>query len=294
MKNIIITGSSGYVAKHLIPLVFEENNLFCIDLKPSSYTNIVGNIADEESFKKIDFELTYIIINLAAARFDFGISPSKYFLQNVTDHQNFLKNLSKLKIEKFIHIGSVACFDGHLIEFNRNLSCDDSYRSTKFLQGKFIEDWCHKKNIEFVQLMPSAIYDDSPRGDTNIGKLQSIAKYIPFIPAINVKKSLTYMPNFTKFITFFLNNSKSGTFMTIERPVKTVTDILKNNSRKNILVIKIPFLKQFLYLISYIFLGIWKITKLDLKIYPNRVTKLFRDTSYQHVRNVDQDLYNSK
>jgi len=290
-KSIIITGSSGYVAEHLIPLLNKDHNLICIDLVSSKFTDIVGNIANGESFKSLDVSKNYTVINLAAARFDFDISADKYYEQNVTDHQNFLKHLSEFNIDKFIHIGSVACFDGKLIEYNRGLSCDDAYRSTKFLQGEIIENWCLNNSIDFAQLMPSAIFDDNPRKDTNIGKLQSISKFIPFIPKIDIRKSLTYMPHFVDFIFQMTFNKKTGTYITIEEPVKTVTEIIKQNTKTKLYAIPIPFLKEILKVLSYLILGIWKILKIDLKLYPNRVVKLFKDTSYDWINDVDRELY---
>ena len=155
-----------------------------------------------------------------------------------------------------------------------------------------IEEWCFKKNIRFVQLLPSAIYDDLPRDFTNIGRLQSIVSFLPFIPDINVKKSLTYLPKFIKFLIYFVENNKSGNFIAIEQPVKTVSEIIIFSLQNSRPVINIPFLKHILIFLSYIFLLIWKLFKIDLKLYPSRVKKLFRDTSYEYVKNIDRNEYN--
>ena len=48
--------------------------------------------------------------------------------------------------------------------------------------------------------MPSAIYDEAPRSDTNIGKLQAITHIFPILPKIEVNKSITYLPKFCVFI----------------------------------------------------------------------------------------------
>jgi len=290
-KNIIITGSSGYVATHLLPILETEHNLICIDTIESKHTNIVGNIAEKKNFLKLDRDLSYIIINLAAARFDFNVTSERYYDQNVINHKNFLHNINSLKIEKFIHVSSVAAFDGEKIKYSSSLKCDDAYRATKYLQARLINDWCKSKKIRFVELMPSAIYDKTPRKDTNIGKLQSFAKFIPFIPIIPVKKSLTYMNNFVSFISSLVVDQRTGSFLTIEQPVKTVTEIIKLNTKIKLIPIKIPLLQQILFFFSYLFLVVWKLTKIDLKLYPNRVTKLYKDTSYDWIKNIDRTSY---
>ena len=55
--------------------------------------------------------------------------------------------------------------------------------------------------------------------------------------------------------------------------------------------IPIPFSKEILKALSYLILSIWKILKIDLKLYPNRVVKLFKDTSYDWINDVDRELY---
>ena len=86
--------------------------------------------------------------------------------------------------------------DGKNISYSDNLNCDDAYRATKYIQETLIENWCDINNIELTILYPSAIFSNDIRSDTNIGKLQSISQYIPFIPKIDNFKSLTYLLNF--------------------------------------------------------------------------------------------------
>ena len=80
-----------------------------------------------------------IVVNLAA-RFDFGATPLEYYKSNVECHQSFTAALSKLKVKKFIHVSSVAALDGRNINFSEQLSCDDAYRATKYLQEALIEN----------------------------------------------------------------------------------------------------------------------------------------------------------
>lgn len=291
-KKILITGSSGYVGNYLINLLKKKYDLFCLDIKNSESTNILGNISDKRIFSDFDLNHEYIVINLAAARNDFNISPTQYYNSNVRDHKLFLENIHDFKITHFIHVGSVACIDGEKIIFNKNLSSDDAYRSTKSLQSYLISNWCKEKKIKFSHLMPSAIFDESPRNDTNIGNLQNIVKYLPFIPNIKIKKSVTFLPKFAKFIIYILSKQLTGTYLTIEEPVQNVTEIIKNNISKKKKIITIPFLKVYLYFFSFLILIIWKIFKVDLKLYPNRVKKLFSDTSYSSINYLDKKIYN--
>jgi len=65
-----------------------------------------------------------------------------------------------------------------------------------------------------------------------------------------------------------------------------------NKTQKpNFLQYRFLFLKEILKVLSYLILGIWRILKIDLKLYPNRVVKLFKDTSYDWIKDVDRELY---
>ena len=287
---VIVTGSSGFVASELVPALKKTNlHVIGVDIIDSIHTDEVCNIADYDFPKCSDF----IIINLAAIRQDFDFRPSDYYHRNVSEHEYFLNRIPYANCRGFFHVGSVASFDGANIPFTDTLSSDDAYRSTKSIQGKKIEDWCHKLNVHFVQLMPSAIYSKSSRSDTNIGKLQHLSRFLPVIPKISVNKSITYLPKFVSFLIHAINDDDvSGTYVTIERPVVNVTQIIQGQLPTPKPVVNIPFLRQMLTIISYIMLLLNRVTGFDFKLYPNRVKKLYSDTAYEWVDNVDQVLYN--
>lgn len=292
----IVTGSSGFVASDLIPRLNSTKNIYGIDTIPSKNTNLNDDIASSncrEMIRKFkDYDI--YIINLAAARFDFGAKPQDYFNKNVESTKSFLESLKGLNIKKFIHISSVASFDGEKINYSNKLSCDDAYRSTKYIQQKIIIEWCAKNNILSHVLYPSAIFANEGRDDTNIGKLQKLTKILPFIPYIPSKKSLTYLPFLSNFICHSVKeNIEPGHYLTIENPIYSVSEIVKILSRKNLHILKIPFLKTFLYALAGLLYAIGGFGYFDLKLTPNRVTKLFKNTDYLEIGNVNRHAYNS-
>ena len=66
------------------------------------------------------------VVNLAAARFDFGATARDYFHLNVKCHESFLKSLIDIKVKKFVHVSSVASFDGRYIDYSEKLNCDEA------------------------------------------------------------------------------------------------------------------------------------------------------------------------
>lgn len=294
--KVLVTGSSGYVASDLIPRLSNKAKVSGIDLSPSEYTDIHVSIAD----RKLNSHLSNIgdegiyIVNLAAARFDFGATAKDYFRLNVECHAKFLESLEVYRIKKFIHISSVASLDGRDIPYSEALECDDAYRSTKYLQEELIQNWCDGNGIELAIVYPSAIFSRDPRSDTNIGKLQTISKFLPFIPSIDVVKSLTYLPNFSKFIIDLIEDEiPAGKYLTIEKPSLTVSRMIQITSGRPIRLFRIPFFQPMMKTLANFLYVLGGFGKIDVKLTPNRVVKLFSDTSYRDLndKNIDGEAY---
>jgi nucleoside-diphosphate-sugar epimerase len=289
---LIVTGSSGYVGSFLLPILKSRFEVMAIDMVPGHHTNIVGDIAADKLLDQLNSDEEYIVIHCAAARFDYGISASVYFEENVSKTRAFLKTLAGLKVSQLIHVSSVAAIDGEAIDYNDGLDCDNAYRVTKYLQQCEVIDWCRRNKVPWDVVMPSAIYDDAPRSDTNIGKLQTITRFFPVLPKIEVKKSLTYLPKFCAFIEQRIGAPSGSFFLTIEKPVGTVTEIMRDQAGRKIWSIHVPGLKFGLFLLSWLLLGLAALLRREPMLTPSRVTKLFSDTSYTtHDGDIDRTTY---
>ncbi len=299
-RIVLITGSSGYVGSCLVPKLSAEGLLpLGVDSRSDRNTKYICDISSENFSSQFPRNNNFTIINLAAARFDFGATAKEYYRLNVDCHEKFLLSLTDMNVKKFVHISSVAALDGRHIPFSDGLDCDDAYRVTKYLQEAIIQKWCDEHDVELTILYPSAIFSDGPRSDTNIGKLQSISKSIPFIPKIHVIKSLTYLPNFTQFIIDAVTSEiPSGKYLTIEQPSLTVSKMLQIISGRSIKLFRIPFLQVILKVLAYSLYILGFFGRIDLKLTPNRVVKLFSDTSYSQVNyddiDIDTDTYPSR
>lgn len=294
-KNILITGSSGFVGTYLSQILKEKFQVFGLDKVAGTHTSHLLNIEDDGVLTTFDAGLDYIVIHCAAARFDYGINAKDYFQENVANTGIFLRSLEALRVIQFIHIGSVAALDGEVIEYNEDLDCDNAYRSTKYLQQREVIDWCNRNKVPWDVVMPSAIYDDAPRSDTNIGKLQTITRFFPVLPKIEVKKSLTYLPKFCAFIEQCIDAPSGSYFLTIENPVRTVTQIMRDQAGRKIWSIHVPGLKFGLYLLSWLCLGLSALLHREPMLTPSRVTKLFSDTSYAtHNGLIDRTTYDGR
>ena len=298
-NTIIVTGSSGYVASDLIPRLRKSHDVLGVDLCPSDNTDILTNIGSQEFRELINNHVSEqtVVINLAAARFDFGLAAEDYFDLNVSCHENFLNSLEGLNLKKFIHVSSAGSFYGRSIDYSNKLNCDDAYRNTKYLQETLVEKWCESRGVELIILYPSAIFSSDPRADTNIGKLQSISRFLPFIPSIDVVKSLTYLPNLSKFILkSVFNKIPVGKYLTIEQPSLTVSEMIQIIAIRSIPVVRISLLQPILNIMANCLYVLGFFGRIDLKLTPNRVVKLFTDTSYKDIccKETDTQTYSTQ
>ena len=105
MKKVLVTGASGFVAEHLIPVLREQGWHVCgLDrkAKPSAICD------DFKCIDLIDFKENHVsnnefdlVIHLAAARADWGVSDDEFFRDNV-DASISLINAIGHKIPKII------------------------------------------------------------------------------------------------------------------------------------------------------------------------------------------------
>lgn len=291
-EKILITGASGYVGSLLVPLLKRRFDVSAVDTKHGAHTDIISDIAADDLRDKLSSDEDFIVIHCASARFDYGISANVYFEENVSKTKAFLNTLAGLNISQFIHVSSVAAIDGEAIGYDDGLGCDNAYRATKYLQQCEVIDWCLRNKVPWDVVMPSAIYDDSPRGDTNIGKLQTITRFFPVLPKIEVKKSLTYLPKFCAFVEKRIGAPSGSCFLTIEKPVRTVTQIMRDQARRKIWSIHVPGLKFGLFILSWLSVALAALLRREPVLTPSRVTKLFSDTSYAtHNGDIDRTTY---
>ena len=298
MKNVLITGVSGYVGKALVSEL-KNINLFSLDrvydkdISQQSNKFICNDLnqlsLETENFL---FDFSGTIVHLAAARSD-DYSEKTYLIDTLKATETFIGKLDPKKIKLFIHIGSVAAIDGEVLEQKGiKITCsDDWYRLSKYQQQKIIESWAIKNSIPLVILAPSAIYDsDASKNSTNIGRLEKVVNFLKVVPEINVRKSLTSMTDFVSTIRYFIDertqtaNQQSmeliQRYIVLDNPVMTITEICKKKFKAK-LVIKIPKLKALLLF----FAGLIKLIGLERKIplSKERVIKLYKPTDYNDV-----------
>ena len=284
---IIVTGAAGFVGSFLIKQLKSSGTaVIGIDLRPSDTTDYVMDIANMD-WHWLETGTPVSIIHCAAARFDYGLPAKKYFEANVTETEKFCESLQEVNVTHFTHLSSVAAIDGQVIPYTTKLGWDDAYRCTKYLQGNVVSEFCTKKNVSLVTVYPSAIYDDTGRVDTNIGKLVKFVNMFGFFPSVPVRKSITYLPAFSDFILWCNTNQVTGDVLCIEKPVRTVDQIIDAQAARNVIHIKVPGFEKMLMGIGTVMERLGTTFDFDPLLTRSRVVKLYKDTSYSQANILD-------
>tara|TARA_B100000609_G_C17205011_1_gene430433 strand:+ start:226 stop:1170 length:945 start_codon:yes stop_codon:yes gene_type:complete len=289
-EKLLITGSSGYLGREIISdsrikkfeiITLDKNKVS----NPDIHVDLNSQKLEDILSRTLDLEVNYSILNLAAARTDYA-SNETYFLENIKATENFLSVLDSMKVyvKKFIHLSSVAIFEGlQLMEEEvcfDELSSDNCYQYSKATQERIITKWAEKNNIELTIIRPSAIFSKNQPSNTNIGKLIFFTKYSPIIFMSPVKKSLTYIKNLTDNIFESLTSNNHGIMLAIEKPVTSLYEIQKMIlERKKFPSFKIFLNKKILLKISTIYSKVFSLFFSDPVFTPNRVEKFFKDTA---------------
>lgn len=169
-EKILVTGATGFVARHLMPLlVAEYSNVFALTREPGKARHLetlgvqvrCADLLDRNSLKKA-VKNSDVIIHLAALMSDKEYLPAEEFFKvNVLGTKNLIEE-SCGNIKHFIHISTVGIY-GDFIEkpaeegqsYGRKLS---KYEYSKAQAEKLLLDFAAKNNFPFTILRLGQLY----------------------------------------------------------------------------------------------------------------------------------------
>jgi thioester reductase-like protein len=164
MKNLIITGGSGFLGSELIHQIHNNyKNIYLITRSISiaqtqekfqQYSNVLiipGNLEnttllDNDTDRKVLLELDCEFIHIAA-NYDIGSNLTKNYITNVIGIQNIIHFVSQMKnLKRFHFVSSVAVsgsYEGVFREEDLDLKqhFDDYYAGSKFDAESIVRQW---------------------------------------------------------------------------------------------------------------------------------------------------------
>ena len=160
--RVLVTGSTGFVGRHLIPLLIKEHEVLCVVRNENKAKDLFGNdvqYLSTSNLSQVKHFNPEVVIHLASFLTSLNDDDSMHKLleANIIFGTELLNALQGCDIRLFINIGSFA-------EYRLGASCPNSaylYTATKTAFKEMLRYYSDLGNYPFVHIVPYTIYGDN-------------------------------------------------------------------------------------------------------------------------------------
>lgn len=242
MKSILITGSTGFIGRCLLPLLTKKDwqittaGRHNIDQFNNNITNVVvgnidGNTHWHEALKNID-----AVLHLAARAHilnDNSPNPeAEFFAVNTEGTANLVKQSIQAGVKHFIFIssiGAMASLSNQPLQENSPCNPDTPYGRSKLAAEQALISLASESEMTWTILRPTLVY-----GSGNPGNMERLIKLVkkglplPF-GLVNNRRSLVYVGNLVDSIITCLShpNAKNQTFLISDGQDLSTPDLIR-------------------------------------------------------------------
>ena len=242
MKNILLTGSTGYLGSSFLNQ-YKEQYFF-------QKFSLLSQKLEDVIFKEID-----TVLHCAAlVHQKVEHSYEKYHEINVNYPVKLAKLAKESGVKQFIFISTIAVYGEGLEKLDENTDCNPitPYGISKLEAEKQLLE-LNDENFKVSIVRPPMIYGKNAPG--NIDSLVKLVKKLPILPlgGIQNKRSFIYIGNLCYIIDEIIKQEKSGIFLANDdEPLSTtkLCELIAKNLDKKVTLLKIPFFESFLKLLK--------------------------------------------
>jgi UDP-glucose 4-epimerase len=242
MKEIVLTGSNGYLGKSFLDkyngkYLFEKFSLLNQNLEDISFDNIE------------------VVLHCAAlVHQKIEHSYEKYHEINVGYPVELARLAKQNGVKQFVFISTIAVYGEDEERLDENTICDPitPYGKSKLeAENQLLE--LNDDNFVVSIIRPPMIYGKKAPG--NIDSLVKLVKKLPVIPLgkIDNKRSFISIQNLCYIIDEIITQKQNGIFLASDdEPLSTskLIELISKNLDKKIYLIKIPFFESLLKLVK--------------------------------------------
>ena len=301
MPKVLVTGASGFVAEHLIPDLRSLGwFVFGTDRKaiPSAVCDefISLDLVDlrHSDLKGHSFDL---VIHLAAARADWGVSDDEFFRDNVEASRSLIQVMNELHVTKAIFVSSISVMPqatSDCLDESAPYDPINAYGfSKKDAELLFIKNYNSLQETDLAIIRPSVLYGPSNPENTGIYRAvdNNIFRLIDGISSRRFAivgdgktiKTTAYVKNFVDSIIFASENTKGyELYVYADTPPSRMIDLVKDirlQLGKSGVGLRLPFF--IIRPISGFFDFLSKITKVNFPITKARIETFVRPTNFK-------------
>lgn len=235
--RILVTGSSGYIGSKLVAELRQAGHLVIgLDREPptSSQPDIFvhRDILDSEpldaAFNQVD-----LVMHLAAAKADWGISDSEFFRDNLEATQRLLEEGLRCGMLNWFFYSTVGVMGPSSTPIDENAPYAPviAYGASKAEAEKlFAQAAKDRPKMSVMILRPSAVYGPDNPPDTNIHRLIDSVdkKRFVMVGAGDSYKTTSYIHNLLPATHFLMKKMQPGvsTYIYVDDPVMSTMDLV--------------------------------------------------------------------
>ena len=166
--NILITGSSGFIASHFIKFFPKKYFIYGLDINKSSSTNNIFDIRKNINLKGLAKDID-LIINLAAVHREPGHKPNEYFDTNILGAENVTDFAEKVGCNRIIFTSSISPYgiEDKLKDENTVPCPNTPYGSSKLAAEKIHISWQNRdiKKRVLTIVRPGVVFGKGEGGN---------------------------------------------------------------------------------------------------------------------------------
>lgn len=242
MKNILVTGSSGYIGKNLIQSYEKEYRFDTFSLRKSSLVNC--------NLESID-----VVVHCAAlVHQKEQFSYEEYYKINVNYPFELARKAKENGVKQFIFLSTIAVYGdsySFLDESTKPLPTT-SYGKSKLeaekkLQKLMDENFC----VSIIRL--PMVYGSNAPG--NIASLIKLIQKVPLLPFADIKNRRTFIgiDNLLECLDTIIKKEISGLFLIADQESLSTTrliELIGEALEKRVVLIKVPLFESLLKLVK--------------------------------------------
>ena len=237
-KNILLTGSNGFIGSH-----FKNYYKYKYNIKTFSFLN---NNFNDLTLNGID-----TVVHLSALVHQMGGSAKKeYYEINVLQTINLAKKAKESGVEHFIFMSTIAVYGIEIGIIKKDSDCNPitNYGKSKLKAEQELLK-LKDNNFKITIIRPPIVYGYKAPG--NMKSLISLIKNISVLPFANIqnRRSMVYIGNLCHLINEIIAQKQEGIFLASDDEVISITKLIKliaKELNKKIYLIEIPFFRLFL------------------------------------------------
>ena len=242
MKNILLTGFSGFVGSYFI-----DKYKYKYNFKTFSFR--------DDNFSSLHVEGVDVVVHLSALVHQMdGASEEEYKKVNITQTLDLAKKAKKSGVRYFIFMSTIAVYGqetGIVYEYSTCRPITEYGRSKFKAENELLK--LEDDNFK-VSIIRSPIVNGF-NAPGNMKSLINLVSKLPVLPFANInnKRSMVYVGNLCHLIDEIIKQEVSGVFLASDDKAISTTELIEliaKNLEKKVYLIKIPFFESLLKLVK--------------------------------------------